>query len=68
MVSSSAGAVMLRKLVDVVLSGVLSRCDLEQRIPFFGGMLHGVVLRDRAIGWRTAPYVIDPSGRGTACL
>ena len=42
---------MLKKLVDDVLSGVFSRGELEQKIPRVEGMLHDVVLRDRAISW-----------------
>ena len=61
MVSSSVDAVMTRKLVDDVLSGVSKLCNLEQMISLVGGMLHEVVLQDRAINWRTAPYVADSS-------
>jgi len=68
MVSSSVDAVMLRKLVDDELSWVLNKCDFEQRIPLVGGMLHEVVLQDRAISWRTTPYVTDPSERVTTYL
>jgi hypothetical protein len=60
-VATSADAVMLRMLVDDVFSRVVSRSELERKIPLVGGTLHDVVLRDRAISWRSAPYVADLS-------
>ena len=42
-----------------VLSEVVSRCGLEQRLPRVGDMLYDVILRDRAIGWRPDPFSAD---------
>jgi hypothetical protein len=60
-VAASADVVMLRMLVDEVLFGVVNMCELKRRISLVGKMLYDVVLRERAISRRSAPYVVDLS-------
>jgi hypothetical protein len=54
-VAVSADAVMLKTLVDDVFFGVVTRCEVERRIPRVGEALYAEALRDRAKSWRSAP-------------
>jgi hypothetical protein len=66
-VAPSADGEMLRKLMDYELSGVFSKGELGQKFSRVGGMLHDVVLRDRAIIWRTTPVAAGPLGLDARC-